>query len=153
MLDKIKNLSNRTLDSISTATSSIREINLPAISDSEKVRATTDWAKDTIEVVGRKSSEVINEAMSSSVAKDAASFAAVGAVLAIPIPIIGPLTGAAIGAFAGVYKNIKNPSSKKEQTSPPNVYEELLKLEDLRSKNIISQDEFDDQKRKILKTR
>ena len=153
MRNKLKVLSDRALDSVSTAASNIRDINFKSVGNNESIRATTDWAKDTIEVVGRKSTEIVGEAMSSSIAKDAASFAAVGAVLAMPLPIIGPLTGAAIGACAGIYKNIKNPSEKRAPTSTPDIYEELMKLEELRNKDIITQAEFDDQKRKILKTR
>ncbi len=150
----MKNLRDRARDSISTATSHIRDIELKEIAQSKSVRDTTDWAKDSIEILGKKSTEVLHEAVNSNTAKDIASFAAVGAVLAVPIPLIGPLTGAAIGACAGIYKNITHPKpSENNNNHPKDIYEELLKLEELRSKKILSQTEFEEQKSKILKSR
>ncbi|MBW2660363.1 MAG: SHOCT domain-containing protein, partial [Deltaproteobacteria bacterium] len=65
------------------------------------------------------------------------------------------LVGAAIGAGIGVYKNLTKPNQHTpvviEQTAPPkDVHAELLKLDELKKKKIITEAEFEAQKKKIL---
>jgi len=86
----------------------------------------------------------------SDMAKDAATGAAIGALVAVPIPLIGPVGGAAVGAMLGVYRNITKGESHEEQLETPDVHGELLKLDDLRQKGILTDAEFDEQKKKIL---
>lgn len=86
-------------------------------------------------------------------AKDAAAGAAIGAVVAIPVPVIGPVAGAVVGAGLGVYKNLtkRGDQAQKAPThSAPDLHGQLLKLADLRDKGILSEAEFEAQKRKVL---
>ena len=102
--------------------------------------------------------------------KDAAKGAGVGAMAAIPIPLIGPVVGGFIGAGAGVYLG----SRRQFQAQPPalfplaplspqqailidvvaeppkDLYVELLKLDELRQKSLLTNEEFEVQKQKLL---
>jgi hypothetical protein len=106
--------------------------------------------------------------MRSDLAKDAAKGAVVGAANAVPLPIVGPAISAVVGAGIGVYANLTRTSptiqksadgltpqhSQTDQvasTSPvKDVYAELLKLDDLLKRGILTQAEFDSQKAKVL---
>ena len=108
------------------------------------------------------------EVAQSKTFKDAAKGAGVGAVAAIPIPIIGPAVGAVIGAGAGIYLGSRSqpqspvlPASPPtaapaavlidvEATPPKDLYAELLKLDELRQKGLLTDEEFEVQKRKLL---
>lgn len=93
-----------------------------------------------------------------------------GAVVAIPVPLIGPVAGAVIGAGLGVYKNITRGGSKgpdpvilpmphefpdavgtpKLEALALDKYEELNKLHDLKTKGVLTDEEFAAEKKKIL---
>ena len=106
------------------------------------------------------------EVAQSKTFKDAAKGAGVGAVAAIPIPIIGPAVGAVIGAGAGIYLGSRSQSQSQPpalSTSPPqavlieveaappkDLYAELLKLDELRQKGLLTNGEFEVQKLKLL---
>lgn len=106
------------------------------------------------------------EVAQSKTFKDAAKGAGVGAVAAIPIPIIGPAVGAVIGAGAGIYLGSRNHPQAQPQAlspSPPqavlidveaappkDLYAELLKLGELREKGLLTNEEFEVQKQKLL---
>jgi len=109
------------------------------------------------------------EVAQSKAFKDAAKGAGVGAVAAIPIPLIGPAVGAVIGAGAGVYlgRGAPAPAPKSLSTNPPtypsamvvdvvaeppkDLYAELIKLDELRQKGLLTDDEFEGLKQKLLK--
>ena len=154
MLDKLKSLAGKAKDVISSTAVLVGDLNGDGKVDEEDARIAAEWAKKTATSIGHEASRLGKEAMRSDLAKDAASGAAIGAVVAIPIPIIGPMAGAAIGAGLGVYKNF----TKTGQTTPTvidrvatkDVHAELLKLDDLRKKSIISEVEFETQKKKLL---
>ncbi|MCQ3925183.1 MAG: hypothetical protein DPW12_13530 [Rhodocyclaceae bacterium] len=79
-------------------------------------------------------------------------------MVAVPLPVIGPLAGAAIGAGVGVYKNLNQKgqpaaSTTRESSQTNDAHAELLKLDDLRQKGIISDAEFETEKKKILDAR
>ena len=106
------------------------------------------------------------EVAQSKTFKDAAKGAGVGAVAAIPIPIIGPAVGAVIGAGAGIYLGSRNHPQAQPQALPPSppqavlidveaappkdLYAELLKLGELREKGLLTNEEFEVQKQKLL---
>lgn len=106
------------------------------------------------------------EVAQSKTFKDAAKGAGVGAVAAIPIPIIGPAVGAVIGAGAGIYLGSRSqpqaqlpalaPSPPQavlidvEAAPPKDLYAELLKLDELRQKGLLTNEEFEVQKQKLL---
>lgn len=124
--------------------------------DQEDVKILTEKATTVSKSLFNKSSEILNEASKSKMAKDAAAGAAVGAVVAIPVPIIGPIAGSVIGAGVGVYKNVtgkgsnETPTEKIEIKKDIDVYAEILKLGDLKEKELITEEEFNEQKKSLL---
>lgn len=156
MFDKIKKLGKGTKDALSSTAVLVGDLNGDGKVDAEDARIAADWAKKTASSIGGEASRLGKEALRSDLAKDAASGAAIGAVVAVPVPVIGPVAGAAIGAGVGVYKNMtkkeSSPLSGKGE-SKVDIHAELLKLDDLRQKNIISEAEFESQKEKILDAR
>jgi len=158
MWDKLKNLGEKAKDAISSTAVLVGDLNGDGKVDEEDARIAAEWAKKTATSVGNEASRITKEALRSDMAKDAAAGAAVGAVVAVPVPVIGPIAGAAFGASVGVYKNL----TKKGNPAPPaigesktqiDIHAELLKLDDLRQKGIISDAEFEFQKKKVLDAR
>lgn len=94
----------------------------------------------------------VKDAMKSDLAKDAAKGAAIGAVVAVPVPLLGSVMGAVMGAGVGVYANLTRtkPDAPKFGASAQGMYAELLQLDDLFKKGILTQEEFDAQKAKVL---
>ena len=154
MLDKLKSLAGKAKDAISSTAVLVGDLNGDGKVDEQDARIAAEWAKKTATSIGDEASRLGKEAMRSDLAKDAASGAAIGAVVAIPVPIIGPMAGAAIGAGLGVYKNFTKTSHPTptviDRMVTKDVHAELLKLDDLRQKNIISEIEFEVQKKKLL---
>ena len=155
MFDKLKSLAGKAIEAVSSTAVLIGDFNGDGKVDEEDARIAAEWAKKTATSIGEEASRLGMEAIRSDLAKDAATGAAIGAVVAIPVPIIGSMTGAAIGAGLGVYKNFTKTSQPASTFNarvvvPKDVHAELLKLDDLRQKNIISEVEFEAQKKKIL---
>lgn len=103
------------------------------------------------------------ESFKSEFAKDVAKGAGVGAVVAIPIPIIGPVFGAIVGGGMAAYGNMTRPTTNVtyQNAAPPapvspssepakDMYSELLKLDDLLKKGVLTEQEFNVQKAKVL---
>ena len=82
----------------------------------------------------------------------AAAGAVVGAAIAIPAPIIGPVFGAAVGATIGAYKHLTENKTFSGPTSPKpqDTHAELMKFHDLREKSILTEEEFQREKTRIL---
>ena len=157
-MDKLRELGQKAKDAISSAAVFVGDLNGDGKVDEEDARIAAAWAKKTATSIGDEASRLGKEALRSDLAKDAASGAAIGAVIAVPVPVIGPMAGAAIGAGVGVYKNLTkkaNPATSAiaESGAKVDIHAELLKLDDLRQKGIISVAEFEAQKKKILDTR
>lgn len=154
MFDKLKKLGEKAKEVTSSAAVLVGDLNGDGKVDEADARIAAEWAKKTASSIGDEVGRLGKEAARSEMAKDAAAGAAVGAVVAIPVPVIGPLAGAAIGAGVGVYKNMtKKPSSAGALGSSeisPDVHAELLKLDDLRQKGILTEVEFDTQKKRLL---
>lgn len=152
---KLKELAAKAKETISKTAVVMGDLNGDGIVDEADGRIAAKWARDTAKTVSEEAGRLGKEALRSDLAKDAASHAAVGAAIAVPIPIIGPLAGAAIGAGVGLYRNLtKLTGSTTSATQLPapsvDVHAELLKLQDLREKSVITEDEFSSQKRKLL---
>lgn len=132
----------------------VGDLNGDGMVDFEDAKIAFAWAKKTGAAAADEAGKLGKEAMRSDLAKDAAAGAAIGAVVAIPVPIIGPMAGAAIGAGLGVYKNFTKTSHPSptviDRKVTKDVHAELLKLDDLRQKNIISELEFEAQKKKLF---
>jgi negative regulator of sigma E activity len=127
--------------------------------ESEDTKAAVAWTKATVSHAADEAAELGKRAAKSEMGKDAATGAAIGAVVAVPIPIIGPIFGAIVGAGAGVVMNLKSGGSKQSESTgrastssvpPESVHKRLTDLDDLRQRGILSQDEFDVEKNKIL---
>ena len=139
MFDKLKSLVGKTKDVGTSIGSEASRLGKKAIQSD----------------LGKETSRLGKEIMRSDLAKDAAAGAAIGAVVAIPVPFIGPMAGAAIGAGLGVFKNFTRkgqsaPTVIDHAAVPRDIHAELLKLDDLRQKKIITEIEFEAQKKKIL---
>jgi len=157
MFDKLKRFGEKAKEVTSSAAVLVGDLNGDGKVDEADARIAAEWAKKTASAIGAEAGRLGKEAARSEMAKDAAAGAAVGAVVAIPVPVIGPLAGAAIGAGVGVYKNLtKKPSSAGALGSPeisPDVHAELLKLDELRQKGIITEAEFEAEKKRLLDSR
>ncbi|MDO8834489.1 MAG: SHOCT domain-containing protein [Vicinamibacterales bacterium] len=156
MFDKLKSLARKAKDTVSSTAVLVGDLNGDGKVDEEDARIAAEWTKKTSSSLCDEVGKLGKGAIRSDLAKDAASGAAIGAVVAIPVPIIGPMVGAAIGAGLGVFKNFTktnqpSPVVRDHASSvPKDVHAELLKLYDLMQKGIISEVEFEAQKKKIL---
>lgn len=119
----------------------------------EDTKAAVQWTKQAASTMASEAIDLGKRASRSEMAKDAATGAAVGAAIAVPIPLIGPAIGAVVGAGFGIAKNLKSDGSKGSTTSSPTVdiHKALSDLEDLRQKGIITSEEFEVQKKQILR--
>lgn len=130
-----------------------------AFAEREDTKAAVAWTKTAINTAADEAVELGKRAARSEMAKDAATGAGIGALVAVPLPIIGPAIGAVLGAGAGVVMNFKSggnrstgsPDTKAAPVSTViDIHKHLLELDDLRQKGILSQEEFDTEKKKIL---
>jgi len=154
MFDKLKELAGKAKDAASTLAIQVGDLNGDGKVDEEDLKIASEWAKKKANTVGDEASRLGKEALRSDMVKDAAAGAAVGAAIAVPIPIIGPLAGATVGAGLGVYKNIMSKDSSRNrgnESCKKDIHAELLKLDELRQKDIISGEEFEAQKKAILR--
>lgn len=134
-----------------------------AISDAlehENTKAALEWTKNAATSAADEAVRLGKEVARSDLVKDAATGAAVGAAIAVPVPIIGPATGAVVGAGLGVFKNLTKPASGEAEKPQPvltdnrpqkDICDELLKLDELRQKGILTDSEFQAQKEKTLR--
>ncbi len=155
MFEKLKSIAGKAQDYLS----------------SEDVQNAAKWVKSAATTTGNEAVRLAKDAaqsdttkgvikyakdaVKSDMAKDAAAGAAIGAVVTIPVPIIGPMIGATFGAGVGIYKNLTKhePSISvvtKEATQEKDLYTELLKLDELKQKGIITDAEFEEQKKRLL---
>ena len=151
------------LSSAATKASALVQEHKPETQQMEQAKA---WVKKAATDTAVEATRLGKEAMKSDLAKDAAKGAAVGALIAVPVPLIGPAIGGLLGAGFGVYANMtrsKTPIPQSlspapahqapviEVVAPPkDVYSELLKLDDLLKKGILTQAEFDARKATVL---
>lgn len=112
--------------------------------------------------------EVINRVKPVGLGKDVLPFALIGAAVAIPIPVIGPFIGGAIGAAVGYWRGSNRaeaaaadpvagaieatPTSvrSKPKANNADVVAEIMRFGELRDKGLITQEEFDAQKARLL---
>ena len=152
-----------TVSSAATQASALVQEHKPDAQDIEQAKA---WVKKTASATAAEASRLGKDMLKSDLAKDAAKGAAVGAVIAVPVPLIGPLLGAVVGACIGTYANLTRPKIYAPKVlpsivqpqatvidavaAPKDMYAELLKLDDLLKKGILTQAEFDAEKTKLL---
>ena len=161
MLDKAKELAERNFALAKRAGSEVAakaidlaDLNKDGKVDAEDARIAAERTKEFASEAADKAANLGNASLKNDMAKDAATGAAIGAAIAVPIPLIGPVFGAAIGAALGVVKNL--PTKRSTTTSIaasemlPDVHDEILKLDDLRQRGLLTDAEFEKQKRSIL---
>ena len=140
----------------------------PTESDWENAKTVTLGAGNA---VAKEAAELGRQAAQSKTFKDAAKGAGVGALIAVPIPLVGPALGAIVGAGAGIFLSLKRPTQTQVlppayQPPPPSqqqpvwvdvpaqipkdLYTELLKLDELRQKGLLTNEEFEVQKQKLI---
>lgn len=120
-------------------------------------------AKDKIHKMAAATVVEVKDALKSDLAKDAAKGAAIGVVVGVPVPVIGPAFGAVVGAGLGAYAHLTRakaeappPAASDEVRAGPapapsdDMYTQLLRLDDLLKRGILTQEEFDAQKAKVL---
>ena len=149
------------LDRMSTSVKEATERTTQAISsglEHENTQAAMDWARKSANAATYEAVRLGKQVVRSDMAKDAATGAAIGAVIAAPLPVIGPVAGAVLGAGMGLYKNFSKPEGRRFEIAPPehkgqkaDVYDQLLKLDDLRQKGIITNAEFEVKKKGLLR--
>lgn len=126
-----------------------------AFVERDETRAAVAWTKEAINTIADEAMELGKRAARSDIAKDAATGAGIGAVAAIPIPLIGPAIGAVVGAGVGIAVNLKSGKGTTHGNTPPqitsdiDIHKRLIDLDDLRQKGILTQEEFEIQKKKV----
>lgn len=158
MFDKLKKFAETAKTTASSTAVLIGDLNGDGKVDEEDARIAANWAKKKAGQVGNEAAKIGKEAVHSDMAKDAAAGAAIGAAIAIPIPVIGPAFGAVVGAGLGVYKNLTKKGSPAIASTQvldrpaliTDLHAELIKLEDLRIKQILTDDEFLIEKKRLL---
>ncbi len=150
MFSKVRQFAEKAKESISAATDLVGDF-----VEREDVRAAAEGLKKTSLAIGSEAARLGKEAAHSDLAKDAGAGAAVGAVMAVPVPLVGPIIGATAGATLGIYKNLTRHEQMSVVSAPDpkkqvDVYSEMLKIEDLRQRGIISDDEFSSMKYNLL---
>jgi hypothetical protein len=152
MLEKLRQAGNAAKDALTKTTVLLTDLNGDGKVDEADARIAAEWTKKQAASLGNEAARLGKEAARSGLAKDAATGAAVGAAIAIPVPVIGPVLGAAIGASIGAYRNLtgKSTSSGVTQAKSQDSHAELLKLQDLREKSVLTEEEFQREKKRVL---
>lgn len=168
LFDMASHLGNKAGEALSSAATKANLFVQEHKPDEQQMDQARAWVKKAAADTALEATRLGKEAMRSDLAKDAAKGAAAGAVVAVPVPFVGPVVGAMVGAGFGVYTNLTRPAGVSPRTAndlaapqaqvvqtvpampTKDLYAELLKLDDLLKKGILTQEEFDVQKAKVL---
>jgi hypothetical protein len=168
LFDLASQLGSKAGEALSSATAKASTFVQEHKPDEQQIDQAKAWVKRAATDTAVGATRMGKEVMRSDLAKDAAKGAVVGAANAVPLPIVGPAISAVVGAGIGVYANLTRTAptipksadalapqhSQTDQVAPTSpvkdVYAELLKLDDLLKKGILTQAEFDSQKAKVL---
>jgi len=120
-------------------------------------------AKERLQRMAAATVVEVKDAMKSDLTRDAAKGAAIGAVVGVPVPLLGPVMGAVVGAGVGVYANLTRAKTDAPKPGAPvqapasaeaapatGMYAELLQLNELLQKGILTREEFEVQKARVL---
>ena len=165
-LDQASQWGNKASEALSSAASKAGAFVQEHKPDDQEIAQAKSWVKNAASVTAEEATRMGKEVIQSEMARDAVKGAAVGAAIAVPVPLVGPVLGGVVGAGIGVYANLTRsrpaappvipaaapqPTTVVEMVTPAkDMYAELLKLDDLLKKGILTQDEFDAQKKKVL---
>lgn len=134
--------------------------------DAQDIEQAKLWAKKTAAATAEEAARLGREVRESPLGQVAAKGAAAGTVTSLPVPIIGPALSAVVGASAGVYAHLTRPKTTEAPVLTPapaayepvvevmapssDIYARLVRLDELLKKGILTQDEFETQKKKVL---
>jgi hypothetical protein len=136
--------------------------------DAQEIEQAKLWAQRTAAATAEEIARLSREVRESPLGRVAAKGAASGTVTSLPVPIIGPALSAVVGASASVYAHLtRSKTSEAPELAPEpvpspyapvvevvapdtEIYARLLHLDDLLKKGILTQAEFDAQKKKVL---
>ena len=167
-LEMTHRLGNNAGDALSAATTQASRLMHECTPDAQGLEQTRAWARRAASSTAAQAVELGRQALASDFAKDAAKGAAIGAVAAVPVPLVGPMVGAIVGAGIGAFANLTRLKPPAQQAlaaiappleavtviemvaSPKDLYARLRELDDLRQKGILTQQEFDAQKIRVL---
>jgi hypothetical protein len=150
MINMMKDFAWKATEAITSTATSVGDL-----VTGKEAQVAAEWIKKTAFTVGDEAVRVGTGVIQSDLVQDAGKGALVGAVVAVPLPIIGPAIGASIGASVGVYKNLTKPEQLLNVLPPSlenqtDFYQEMLNLDELKQKGIISEDEFTMLKKRFL---
>lgn len=166
LLDQASHWGNKASDALSSAASKAGAFVQEHKPDDQEIAQAKAWVKNAATATAEEATRMGKEVIQSEMARDAAKGAAVGAAIAVPVPLVGPVFGGLVGAGIGVYANLTRsrpaappvipaaapqPTTVIEMATPArDVPAELRKLHDLLKEGILTQEEFDAQKKKVL---
>ena len=165
MWDKLDKTAGKAKDTITSTKLFVGDLNRDGKIDQEDIKIATEHAKKAASTVRDETVKLGKHTLRSDMFKDAVVGAVVGAIIgAVIFHFIsfrfvdwstGALLGAVLVAGASVYKSLTNRSvassrSKDNSEICRDIYAELLKLDDLKKKGILSDTEFETQRKKLL---
>jgi hypothetical protein len=150
MLNMMKDFAWKATEAITSTATSVGDL-----VTGKEAQVAAEWIKKTAATVGDEAVRMGTGVVQSDLVQDAGKGALLGAVVAVPLPIIEPAIGASIGASVGVYKNLTKPEQPLNILPPSlenqtDFYQEMLNLDELKQKGIISEDEFAMLKKRFL---
>ena len=155
MKKKLTDLAAKAASGASKAITLVGDLNGDGKIDGADWEIARSRAKDFTDEVGDEATRLGKSVMRAEMTRDVATGAAIGAAVAIPVPIVGPAAGAVVGAGVGLYKNLTKSGRGSAAGETPGVshdtIDDLAKLDDLRQRGILTEDEFEAQKRKLLR--
>ena len=168
LLDMTRSLGSHAECVVSAATTQASRLIHKCTPDAQGMAQAKAWVKEAASGTAAQAARLSREALASDFARDAAKGAAIGAGVSVPVPLVGPAVGAIFGAGIGAFANLTRSKPPVQQAlaaiappreamtvidmvTPPNdLYARLLELDDLRKKGILTQQEFDAQKTRVL---
>lgn len=154
MKKNLANLADKAASGASKAITLVGDLNGDGQINSADWEIARKSAKRIAEQVGDEAARLGKEVLQADMTRDVATGAAIGAAVAIPVPIVGPAAGAVVGAGVGLYKNLTRPVHgpvAKSAAASTDPISDLARLDDLRDRGILTEDEFKTAKRKLLR--
>jgi hypothetical protein len=152
MKEKLVNVARRARESGAAAAQRTSEFVKEHAPSREQVDKAKQVAVETGQVVGDSALEAGKEVVRSKTFRNATIGAVIGAVVAMPVPFVGPLIGSILGAAIGALLGGKagENSGPRVPAPPTDLYEELRKLDAAKREGLLTEAEFEKQKRKLL---
>jgi phage tail tape-measure protein len=157
MREKIKAFSSRAKAAATAAGHSIQskahqlaDLNGDGKVDSEDARIAAERAGKLATDCGKEAARISKEAIKTDLGKNTAAGAAVGAAVGTAVPLVGTAVGGIIGAGVGAYKGLTTPKAQTPVQPASSLNEELMNLDELRQRGILTDEEFQERKHALL---